>query len=1091
MRVLRVSGALMGLLMYCAGSVAIDPNDTRMLAQPALSDAHIAFIYANDLWVADVDGSHPRRLTVDEGVEANPVFSPDGKTIAFSAQYDGNTDVFIVPVEGGVPKRLTWHPGPDRVVDFMPDGQEILFSSYRSTHTRRYTQLFKVPVGGGFPKQLEIPNASDASFSPDGSKLAYNPGREVFRQWKNYRGGTMSVIWIVDMADYSKTEIPRPEGGCNDVNPMWIGNKIFFLSDRNGEFNLYAFDTGSARIEQLTFHEDFPVLAAAHHGSSILYEQGGYLHRIGLAGENAERLKVGIATDLQELRPRYARGARYVRSANISPSGARAVFDFRGEIVTVPAEKGDPRNLTFTPAAHEKYPAWSPDGKSVAYFSDETGEAELHIRAQNGQGPVKSYPLGGTGFYSDPNWSPDSRKISFVDNGRKLYLLDVATGAIQQIDSDEVYIPGPFRELFGDWSSDSKWFVYTKLLKSHFQQAWLYSLEQGKSFPISDGMSDVAEPCFDRDGKYIFYFASTDAGPVVNWFDQSTADMEMTRSIYMLTLQKETLSPFAPESDEEEGKEGNGDEKKDEESQEKARPKKKAEVPDDVDEGLKIDLDGLMMRIIALPIGAGDYSNLAVADKNLLLFVKREAGRSQMLSYDLKERKEEVVTDMDAFVLSTNGKKMLYANGQSWYISSAGKKPANGKGLLNLDAVQVKFDPVAEWPQIFDEVWRVNRDYFYDPNMHGADWPAMKEKYAEFLSDLACRSDLNRLIEWMCSELAVGHHRGGGGDNLVDPDRIGVGLLGADYKVENNRYRISRIFEGLNWNPGLRAPLTEPGLNVKAGEYLLAVNGEALFATQNLFEPFENTVGKNLCLTVGPNPDGTGSREIHVVPVSQEYDLRNRAWVEGNLKHVHEATDGRVAYVYVPNTAGAGHEYFKRYFFPQANKEAIIVDERYNGGGLLADYYIDILRRPYQSHWTMRYTNDIKSPTASIQGPKVMIIDENAGSGGDMLPYMFRKFGVGTMVGKTTWGGLVGVLGFPELMDGGYITAPNVAIWTEDGFIVENVGVAPDVEVEQNPADVIAGKDPQLEKAIELVLEELKVHPPKKVERPAFPKRVR
>ncbi|MFH1964535.1 MAG: PDZ domain-containing protein, partial [Acidobacteriota bacterium] len=459
--------------------------------------------------------------------------------------------------------------------------------------------------------------------------------------------------------------------------------------------------------------------------------------------------------------------------------------------------------------------------------------------------------------------------------------------------------------------------------------------------------------------------------------------------------------------------------------------------------------------------------------------------------YDLKERKDQSVAEMDNYVISADGKKMLFMKGSELGISETGKKPEAGKGMIDLDAVQVKIDPAEEWPQIFDEVWRINRDYFYDPDMHGADWDAMKDKYAEFLPDITCRSDLNRLMQWMCSELAVGHHRVRGGERLFDPQEVSGGLLGVDFEVVNNRYRIRKIFEGLNWNPELRSPLTEPGVNVSVNDYILAVNGRDLTAADNIYSFFENTADRIVELTVGPNPDAVDSRVVKVVPVKGEASLRNRDWVEGNLKKVTEATDGQVAYVYVPNTAGLGHEYFKRYFFPQANRKAIIVDERFNGGGSIADYYIDILRRPYQAHWNTRYGNDLKTPTASIQGPKVMLIDETAGSGGDMLPWMFRKFEVGELIGKRTWGGLVGMLGFPELLDGGSVTAPNLGIWTEDGFVVENVGVPPDIEVEQWPAEIIKGHDPQLEKAIEVVLEELEKNPPKDPVRPPYPVRVR
>jgi tricorn protease len=1088
-----------GLLLASPGLRAINNADTRLMNQPAISDKHIAFIYANDLWVANLDGTFPRRLTVDEGVESRPVFSPDGKQIAFSAEYDGNLDLFILPVEGGIPKRLTWHPGRDFVAGFTVDGANVLFLSQRSVHTRRYAQLFTVPVEGGFPVQLEIPNAYHACYSPDGSKMVYSPVPDAFQEWKNYRGGTISRLWIFSFADKSVVEIPKPEGGCNDICPMWIGETIYFLSDRNGDFNLFSYNISNKEIQQLTRFDDFPVISARNHGSRIIFEQAGYLHTFDPQSASASKLTVGISADLLELRPRYVKGGDYIRSAAISPSGARAVFDYRGDIVTVPAEKGDPRNITRTAAAHEKFPGWSPDGKSIAYFSDASGEYAIHIKAQDGLGEERVIALSGTGFYGYIQWSPDSRKISYSDNGRNLYILDVASGVSKKIDSDELYVPGPLRYMFGDWSSDSKWIAYTKVTGTFFQQVRLYSVEQGKSFAVTDGLSDATEPIFDRGGKYLYFLASTDAGPVINWFDQSNTDMEMTRSIYLVTLQDETLSPFAKESDEEELKSGDeepeaggGDPKaeavKDNKKNKEADAKSKDTGEKEKEKSLVIDMEGLQLRIIDVPIKAADLSNLVCAKENEILYQVNVEGRSTMHKYSLEERKDEEVAELDFFLVSADGKKTLYRSGPAWGICDAGAKPVPGEGVLNTEGLSVKIDPLAEWPQIFDEVWRVNRDYFYDPGMHGSDWPAMKEKYAQFLPDLSCRADLNRVLQWMCSELGVGHHRGGGGDDRTDRELVAGGLLGADFAVENNRYRIKKVYEGLNWNPELRSPLTEPGLNVKAGEYLLAVNGEELTAAENLYMPFENSEGMIVELTVGPNPDTSGSRTIKVVPIGDESELRNRDWVEGNLKRVHEATGGQVAYVYVPNTAGEGHAYFKRYFFPQANKKAIIVDERYNGGGSLADYYIDILLRPYQAHWNMRYGRDLKSPSASIQGPKVMIIDENAGSGGDMLPYMFRKFNVGTLVGKRTWGGLVGVLGFPETVDGGSFTAPNVAIWTEeDGFIVENVGVAPDIEVEQTPAEVIAGRDPQLEKAIEVALKQLQENPQREPVRPPYP----
>ena len=1079
------------LIFGSSTSFATNTTDTRMLSQPAISNTNIAFIYAEDLWVANLDGSQPRRLTVDEGIESNPLFSPDGKLIAFSAQYDGNTDVFIVPVEGGVPVRLTWHPGIDNAKGFTPDGKSVLFTSQRAVFTNRYAQLFTVPVNGSFPTQLEIPNAFHASYSPNGKFMAYNPISDAFRQWKNYRGGQTSNIWIFSFQDKSVVKIPQPEGGCNDTGPQWMGDKVYFRSDRNGEFNLFSYDVASKDVKSLPSMKDFPIINMSAGGGKIIIEQAGYLHLFDPSSTTYKRLTIGIAADLLELRPRFVKGGTYIRSADISPSGSRAVFDFRGEIITVPAEKGDPRNLTQTTGAHEKFPAWSPDGKSIAYFSDASGEYELHIKSQDGKGDARAIRLNGTGFYAYPRWSPDSKRISYVDNGRNLYALDVASGVSKKIDSDELYIPGAFRELFGDWSADSKWIVYSKVLDTNFKKILLYSVDQGKSFAVTDGLSDASEPVFDPSGKYLFFFASTDAGPVVNWFDQSNNDMRSNNSIYLLTLQKETVSPFAKESDEEDAKAEKKETPKTETSDKK--DKKDAPEPEKKIEAVRIDLENILNRIVDFPIKAGNYRGLDMGKEGELLYISyANDGTGTLHKYDMKKRKDSDVMELDSYNLSADGKKMLYVKTNAWAISPAGEKPETGKGMLNTADIQVKIEPITEWPNIFNEAWKVNRDYFYDPGMHGADWPAMKKKYAEFIPDLSCRSDLNTIIQWMCSELAVGHHRvTAPGEKLNNPQTVSGGLLGADYTISNNRYQLKKIFGGLNWNPNLRSPLTEPGVNAKVGDYILAVNGKDVTATENIYKLFEATAGKIVELAIGPNPNYTGSRVVKVVPVETENALRNRDWVEGNLKKVNEATNGQVAYVYVPNTAGLGHEYFKRYFFPQANKKAIIIDERFNGGGQLADYYIELLQKPYQAHWSLRYGKDLKSPSASIQGPKVMIIDETAGSGGDMLPWMFRKFKVGTLVGKRTWGGLVGILGFPEFIDGGGVTAPNLGIWTKDGFIVENVGVPPDIEVEQLPSEVIKGNDPQLQKAIEVALKELEKNPQVDPTRPAFPIRVK
>ncbi len=1075
--------ALLVLLMATLQVNAFQ-NQTLLMHSPAVGKDHIAFIYAEDLWVAQLDGTNPRRLTVDEGVESNPVFSPDGQTIAFSAQYDGNIDVFTVSVAGGIPQRLTWHPYTDAVRDFTPDGKHVLFTSQRNSFTNRYTQLFTVPITGGQVTQLDIPHGFFASISGDGAHIAYTTIPDRFLQWKNYRGGTQTRIWIYNTSDHEVAEIPKPSNGSNDTQPQWLNGKVYFRSDRNGEFNIYSYDPANQEVQQHTSFEDFPVLNINANGDKLIFEQAGALHTLNAGG--SQTIPLNFKTDLLELRSRFVSGNNYIRGAHISPSGARAVFDFRGEIVTVPAEKGDIANLTLTTGVHEKYPKWSPNGKQIAYFSDESGEYGLHLKSTQ-SGAVRKISLDGSGFYAAIHWSPDSKHLTYVDNARNLYLLNTNSGVSKKIATDYYYVPGSFRDLYGSWSHDSKYIAYTIISDTNYERAYIYSLDQGNSYAVSDGLSNVSEPRFDPSGKYLYLLASTDAGPVVNWFDQSNQDMQMSSSIYLITLQKDTKSPLFKENDEE-----SGEEESDADETEEPKKGKKSKMSEPTESGLTIDWLNMHQRIIDLPIPPGMYRSLQVPKEGQLYYLARTANSrdSKLHKFDLEKRKDESLIPADGYVIAHNGEKMLSINKGSWAISAVGKAPENG--ALKTAAIQVKIDPKSEWQNIFNEAWRVNRDYFYDPGMHGADWPAMKTKYQAFLEHVSCRSDLYRVMQWMCSELAVGHHRfGSRGDRLNNPQTVNGGLLGADYKVSNGRYQFEKIYGGLNWTPELRSPLTEPGVNIAPGEYLLAVNGIEVSASQNLFSYFENTAEKIVTLTVGPNPNFADSRKVEVVPLRNEYALRNRDWVEGNMKKVHEATDGQVAYVYVPNTAGLGHQYFKRYFFPQANKKAIIIDERFNGGGQLADYYIDILRKPYQSNWNFRYGADLKAPSASIQGPKVMLIDETAGSGGDYLPWMFRKFKLGTLIGNRTWGGLVGVLGYPEFIDGGSVTAPNVAFYSENGFRVENEGVAPDLEVEQWPKQVIAGEDPQLDKAIEVVLKELEDYQSEVPERPDYPVRVR
>ncbi|RYY83676.1 MAG: peptidase S41, partial [Chitinophagaceae bacterium] len=754
------SRLLPALLSLCAVLPAFAQNttDTRLLWQPAISKNAIAFIYAEDLWVANRDGSYPRRITVSEGAESNPVFSPDGSTIAFTAQYDGNTDVFVVPAAGGVPRRLTWHPGADLVRDFSPDGKKILFASQRTSFTNRYHKLFTVDIASGAEQQLDVPNAFWASYSPDGSSIAYTTMADRFEQWKNYRGGTMSRIWIYDTKSHNVAEIPKPKGGSNDSKPVWKGNSVYFRSDRDGEFNIYRYDLASKAVTALTQFKEFPVSSLEGNADELIFSQAGYLHLYNTAANKSTKLKIGIAADLLDQRDRYVKGDQYMRSGDISPTGARVVMDYRGEILTLPAQKGDVFNLTNTPGVHEKEPMWSPNGKLISYFSDASGEYELHVRPQDGSGEPQVIRLSGSGFYSAPHWSPDSKKIAFVDNGRRLYIAELATGKVQKIGEDTHFVPGTFRDLFGSWSSDGNHVAYTTITETNFERAWIYSLTENKSNAVTDALSSVSEPTFDPSGKYLYVLASTDAGPVVNWFDQSNNDMEATNAIYLITLQKSVPSPLAKENEVE--------------TVADTAASKAPYKADSTRTKLRIDWDGIQNRIVAFPLPKGRYRSLAVVKEGELFYLSaapHNASPTMLNLYSLKKRKEEPIMPADGYNIAAKGEKTLFVTKGKWGIAATGQKPTP-ESMINTSSILVKISPKEEWKNIFNEAWRVNRDFFYDPNMHGVNWTAMKKKYEALLPDVASTNDLYRVMQWMFSELSVGHHRfDAAGDRRSNP----------------------------------------------------------------------------------------------------------------------------------------------------------------------------------------------------------------------------------------------------------------------------------------------------------------------------------
>ncbi|HEX8836638.1 MAG TPA: PDZ domain-containing protein [Candidatus Acidoferrum sp.] len=1093
---------LLALIVAGVSPISLaQPQKPLLLRDPAVSKLQVAFSYSGSIWVANRDGSNVHRLTTG-GHEEKPSFSPDGSQIAFTGDYDGTHGVYVVPAAGGEPRRLTYHPADADVQGWTPDGKRILFSSLRSAFAGGVIQLFTVPLEGSFASEVPLVRAAEGSFSPDGARIAYVPNMQWQRAWKRYRGGQTKPIWIASLADSSlQAKIPRDDS--NDFNPMWVGDTIYFLSDRNGPVTVFSYDLKSQLVKQIVKNDGFDIKSASATADAIVYEQFGSLHLLDLKSGNDRVLDIQPVADLAEVRPHFLKiEPRRIRSAGISPTGARAVFGVRGEILTVPAEKGDIRNLTNTADAVERDPAWSPDGKSITYLSDESGEYALHIRDQSGSGEVRKINLGSPPtFYYSPTWSPDSKKIAYTDKRLNYWYVDLDKKTPVKVDTD--MYTDPAHSLQVVWSPDSRWIAYTKQLKSHLHAVFAYSLDQAKSHQLTDGMSDALYPAFDKEGKYLYFTASTDAALNTGWLDMTSLERPVTRSAYIIVLRKDLPSPLGPESDEEKSKEAEkgGKDQKGDADKDKEKDKSKEEKPVNVE----IDLEGISQRILALPIPGRNYNGL-LAGKAGVLFLGEgpqvdpidfdDGGPTTKIhKFDLKTRKTEQILDgVTSFDVSFNGEKMLYAKQNQWFITPA-EKPADGPpqagqgGPLRLDSMEVYVDPRAEWKHMYDQVWRDERDFLYDPGLHGLGLEEVKKKYEPFLDNISTRDDLNYLFTEMLGNITIGHMFVGGGD-IPEPKRVKTGLLGADYSVENGRYRFARVYDGENWNPKLRAPLTQPGVNVHAGDYLLAVNGREVRPPADVYSFFEETAGKQVTLRVGATPEGSRSREVTVIPVDDESSLRNYAWIEGNRRKVDELTGGRVAYVYLPDTYAGGYTNFNRYYFAQVGKDAAIIDERYNGGGDIADYIIDYLRRPLLSYWNMREGKDITTPIEAIFGPKVMIINEMAGSGGDALPWMFRKTGIGLLVGKRTWGGLVGHYTNPgDLLDGGFTGTPDLAFYNPNGtWDVENHGVPPDIETELDPQAARAGHDSQLERAVEVVMDLLKKNPPPPApHHPAFP----
>ncbi len=1081
-------------------------EETLLLRNPSISASHVAFVYGGDIWVADKNGQHPQRLTSNPGVELNPIFSPDGSQIAFTGNYDGNTDVYTIPLQGGEPRRITFHPAADIVRGWL-NNNEVYFTTTRELRYSLGSRLYRTTLTTDLATPLSMPEAYQGAPSPDGRYWAYlkngDPTERDRVAFKRYRGGGMPSIWVFDTKTKNIEIIPGEQ--CNDVKPIWLGQKIYFLSDRDRIVNIFSYDVKTKKIEKLTNYSDYDVRTLQGAGNELVFEYDGRIHILDLGTKQVNSLKIAVHVDPLYKRPRYVEAASDIRNFNISPTGQRALFESRGEIISVPREKGDARNISLSAGSHERFPAWSPNGKWVSYLSDKNGKYELVLRDQKAVNQPTYINLGTTAFYFDPVWSPDSKKLFFNDAHLNLYYVDIATKNVVLIDSDTLSsTTGRTRNHFEpSWAGDSNWIAYVKSLKNGVRAIFMYNLKTQKTHQITDGMSATAQPTFSRDGKYLFFSASTNTGLTNSGLHMSAYERSPNYSVYAFILSKNTPSLFKNESDEETVREEKAEDKKAEEKtsteKEKGKDKGKGKKPTSKEPEKKdakpeakriaVDFDQINNRIVALPLPPA-YYRLDGSSENLLTFQRG----STIGVYDLNKMESRTLVEnaRGGFAISADGKKMLYSNGRDYYIINAGQKPAPESGKLNFKNFSFEVDPAAEWKQVFNEVWSMQKEFFYVENMHGADWNAVKAKYEKYLPYVNHRSDLGYLLNEMMGELVVGHAYIYPGDQPSSPS-VSTGTLGADLAEEDGAYKITKIFSRLDWNPSFKAPLAEPGLNIKEGNYIVGIDGVALTKDQNIYKLLEQKVGRQVTLHIHTKPKFEGARMVIVKPISfsSEIELRRMDWVESNRRKVEQLSNGQIAYVYMPNTGQEGYTNFNRYYFAQMDKKALLLDERNNGGGSVADYVIDLLSRELIAGWGIRDGKPFTTPGNGIYGPKAMIINENAGSGGDMMPYMFRFKNLGKLVGRTTMGILVGISGYPPLLDGGQITSPNFGVFDLNGnYIIENEGIAPDIFVEQTPKELLEGRDPQLERTVKLLLEEMKTYPYKNIQKPADPVRV-
>ncbi len=1093
---------LLASLCFVSAPPGVLLAQTRMLRSPSVSAKSIAFAYAQNIWVVDRAGGAARRLTSFQGETQNPKLSPDGALVAFSAEYAGNTDVYVVSVDGGAPKRLTFHSSPDLVQGWTPDGKAVLFSSNRDTFgPSPAPKFFTVPVTGGPETYLNISRGYQGRLAPDGTRIAYRMNPSWDEERRNYRGGQNRPIWIADLKSL-EVETP-PWKDSKDMEPAWLGDVVYFISDRDGVANVWSYDTKSKKLAQVTDFSDFDVKTLDAGAGAVVFEQAGYIHELDPATGKAHRVNITANGDFPWMMAGWKDLSPRIGNMSLSPTGKRALVEARGEVFTVPAEKGDVRNIAPSSASAERDPAWSPDGKSISYFSDRSGEYKLYIENADGLTPPREITLPNHKHYYTPAWSPDGKRILYTDTDLKLWVLDVASGQAKVMGEDPWMVPA--RTMNPVWSPDSRWIAYARHRSSLYREIVAVNVETGVAKAVTDGMSDAVWPAWDASGKYLWFLASTDFGLKSQWLDMTNYPFETTYGLYFAILAKGEPTPLLPESDEETGVPAAPAN-----AAPGARPRGETgadaatAAPPRAPVSVSIEFDGLASRIISVPgVATRPYTKLQAGAAGTVFLSEAipatgtgpAMGGQTLHRYQLRDRRASVfVSSMVDFDLSADGHKLLYRAGglgggvvvlagtppapSLFIVDATGAPPQAGAGRINA-SLRAWIDPRLEFEQIFNEGWRNQRDYLYVPNMHGADWPKMKTMYGALLPFVNHRSDLNYLLDQMGAEIAIGHSYVRGGDMPAVPTPIG-GQLGADFAIEQGRYRITRIYENESWNTELRAPLAVPGVDVRVGDYLIAVNGEELRTPDNLYRLLDGTANRQTVLLVNDKPVAEGARKVTVIPVTSDQGLRSRAWVEHNRHVVDSLSGGKLAYVHLPNTGQPGYTSFNRYYFAQQDRQGAIIDERFNGGGSAADYIIDVLQRDFDGYFNNVAGDRVPftSPSAGIWGPKVMIVNEQAGSGGDLMPWMFKHRKIGTLVGKRTWGGLVHTADTPPFIDGGSMIAPRGGFFRRDNqWDVENVGTAPDIDVENWPKDVAAGRDPQLERAVQEALRQLAAKP--------------